>query len=159
MKPKVAAKTGKTGPAKPFWRRKALRDLSRAEWELLCARCGRCCVLKYEDPDTLKILYTKWACRFLNLETCTCGCYRSRHKKMVECVDLYQCSRKVMAWLPPSCMYRLVAKGHDLPAWHPLKTGDPDSTRKAGMSVAGHVIPEPGEEPDPDSASSSVQRR
>ena len=147
MKAKAGAKGAMVAVDKPFWRRKSLAAMSRAEWESLCARCGRCCVLKYEDPDTLKILYTKWACHFLNLNTCRCRCYRSRHKRMTECIDLFQCSRKVMSWLPPSCMYRLVAKGHDLPAWHPLKTGDSESTRKAGMSVAGHVISEPGEEP------------
>jgi len=147
VKRKGAASGREKGAAKPFWLSKAIMAMTRVEWESLCARCGRCCVLKYEDPKTLKILYTKWACRYLDLETCRCACYRNRKTKMPECIDLYQCSVKVRAWLPPSCAYRLVAKGHDLPSWHPLKTGDPDSAKKAGMSVLGHVIPEPGEEP------------
>ncbi len=126
-----------------FWHGKALDAMTRAEWESLCCGCGRCCVLKYEDPDTLVVDYTKWACRFLNLETCRCGCYRTRKKTIPECVDLFRSSAEVMKWLPPSCSYRLLAEGHDLPAWHPLLTGNPDSTRKAGMSVRGHVVREP----------------
>lgn len=128
-----------------FWKTKALSEMTREEWDALCAGCGRCCVIKYENPDTLEIRYTKWACRFLNLDTCRCTCYRSRTKRMLECVDLYRASERVMSWLPSSCAYRLLAKGYDLPDWHPLLTGDPDSTCKAGMSVRGHVVPEPKE--------------
>ncbi len=134
------------GRREKFWKRKALDQLTRAEWESLCAGCGRCCVIKYEDPDTLKVDYTKWACRFLNLETCRCTCYRNRKKRMPECVDLYKGFPEVVKWLPASCAYRLLADGYDLPAWHPLITGDPDSTCRAGMSVRGHVIPEPDDD-------------
>ena len=44
--------------------------------------------------------------------------------------------------MPQSCAYRLLHEGKPLPAWHPLVSGDPDSTNKAGMSVAGRVFPE-----------------
>ena len=130
-------------PRVKFWRNKTLEEMTRAEWESLCCGCGRCCVLKYEDPDTLKVDYTKWACRFLNLETCRCACYRTRRKSMPDCVDLFRCFPEVKQWLPASCSYRLLVEGHDLPPWHPLRTGNPDSTRKAGMSVRGHVVREP----------------
>jgi uncharacterized cysteine cluster protein YcgN (CxxCxxCC family) len=56
---------------------------------------------------------------------------------------LYESFATAKKWLPASCSYRLLAEGHDLPAWHPLLTGNPESTRNAGMSVLGHVIPEP----------------
>ena len=127
----------------PFWKRKVLGVMTRAEWESLCDGCGRCCVIKYEDPDSLKLYYTKWACRHLNLKTCRCACYRDRKKRMPECVDLFRCMPETLAWLPASCSYRLLTEGHDLPAWHPLVTGKASSTCRAGMSVRGHVIPEP----------------
>ena len=137
-------KTGVNSVAKPpFWKQKSLAAMTRAEWESLCDGCGRCCVIKYEDPDTLKIDYTKWACRHLDLKTCRCVCYRNRKKRMPECIDLYHCTPEVLAWLPSSCSYRLLTEGYDLPAWHPLVTGKAGSTCKAGMSVRGHVIPEP----------------
>lgn len=120
--------------------------MTRAEWEALCAGCGRCCVLKYEDPETLKVAYTRVACRRLNIKTCRCTCYRNRTKRVPECLDLFRCEPKVLQWLPRSCAYRLLADGHDLPAWHPLVSGDPDSVWKAGMSVRGHVIKEDDQE-------------
>lgn len=116
--------------------------MTRAEWESLCDGCGRCCVLKLEDPTTLAVEYTKVACRYLDLETCRCTCYAGRHTKVPECLDLYRCKPEVMRWLPDSCAYRLLAEGYDLPPWHPLVTGRPGSTREAGMSVAGHVMSE-----------------
>jgi uncharacterized cysteine cluster protein YcgN (CxxCxxCC family) len=45
-------------------------------------------------------------------------------------------------WMPTSCAYRLLHEGHALPEWHPLLTGDPESTHKAGMSVRGWTVPE-----------------
>jgi len=45
-------------------------------------------------------------------------------------------------WLPETCGYRRVAAGKDLPDWHPLVTGDPKSTVKAGMTVRKWAISE-----------------
>jgi uncharacterized cysteine cluster protein YcgN (CxxCxxCC family) len=126
----------------PFWQRKSLGEMTRREWEMLCAGCGRCCVLKLEDPRTLKVDYTNIACRFLDMETCRCTCYHGRKKTMPECLDLFHCEPEVYTWLPSSCAYRLLAEGHPLPAWHPLVSGDRHSTGKAGMSVRGHVVSE-----------------
>ena len=43
---------------KEFWKKKKLNELSKEEWEALCDRCGKCCVIKLEDIDTSKIYYT-----------------------------------------------------------------------------------------------------
>ena len=49
---------------------------------------------------------------------------------------------KIAYWMPRTCAYRLLYEGKNLPAWHPLLTGDPESTHKAGISVRGWTVSE-----------------
>ena len=59
---------------------------------------------------------------------------------MPDCLLLTPRNVARLDWLPSSCAYRLLAAGRDLPPWHPLVTGDPDSTCRAGMTVAGFAV-------------------
>ena len=116
---------------------------TRRAWEALCDRCGLCCVHKQLDRKAGVLYYTTTACRLLDPATCRCKHYARRRQRVRECVDLYALRSERLTWLPPSCAYRRLAEGKGLPAWHPLLTGDPDSTRKAGMSARDRVVPEP----------------
>ena len=127
------------GSAAPFWRTKSLAAMSPAEWESLCDGCGRCCLVKLEDEDTGAIAYTDVACRLLDAATCRCSDYENRSAKVADCVRLTPEAVSGLTWLPPTCAYRLVAEGQDLPAWHPLVSGDPASVAAAGIAVAGRV--------------------
>ena len=49
---------------------------------------------------------------------------------------------KIAYWLPATCAYKLLWEDKTLPDWHPLVTGDPESTHKAGKSVRGKTVPE-----------------
>ena len=41
-------------------------------------------------------------------------------------------------------LHRILAEGGSLPTWHPLRTGDPESVVRAGVSVRGRVVAEEG---------------
>jgi uncharacterized cysteine cluster protein YcgN (CxxCxxCC family) len=123
----------------PFWRRKKLAQMTRAEWESLCDGCGRCCLNKLEDIDTGDTVFTDVGCRLLDTQACRCRDYARRREKVSDCVKLTPRNVKRIPWLPPTCAYRLLAQGRDLYWWHPLVSGDPDTVHAAGVSVRGRV--------------------
>ncbi|WP_374307738.1 YcgN family cysteine cluster protein [Methylocella sp.] len=128
-----------SAPDAPFWRRKTLEEMTEAEWESLCDGCGRCCLVKLEDEDTGEIHFTDVACRLFDAAACRCADYARRRRRVRDCVKLDPAQARALSWLPPTCAYRLVGAGADLPAWHPLVSGSPDSVHEAGISVRGRV--------------------
>ncbi|MEA3017393.1 MAG: uncharacterized protein QOI38_2115 [Sphingomonadales bacterium] len=126
---------------RPFWE-KPLEALDRGEWEALCDGCGKCCLHKIEDEVTGEIQPTNVACRLLDRESCRCSSYRTRRAFVPDCVRLTAATVDRYQWLPGTCAYRLRAEGKPLPEWHPLRTGDPESVHKAGMSVRGWTVSE-----------------
>lgn len=124
------------------WWEKPLQEMSRREWEALCDGCGRCCLHKLEDCDTGRIYYTRVACRLLDLDRCRCKDYSRRRTRVDDCVTLDPETLGDAAWLPKTCAYRRLAEGRSLAWWHPLVSGDPETVRRAGISVSGRVLPE-----------------
>ena len=116
--------------------------MSPDEWESLCDGCARCCLAKLEDEDTGEIAYTNVACRLLDMGSCQCTRYPERSRYVPDCITLTPDNVDRLPWMPSTCAYRLVAEGKDLPAWHPLVSGDPQSVHWAGISVRGRVVPE-----------------
>ncbi len=134
-----------TTPLRPgFWRDTPLADMTQAEWEAVCDGCGKCCLHKLEDADTGHIVHTEVACRYLDVRTCTCTEYERRGTVNPECVQLTPDEAATLRWLPPTCAYRLLARGEPLPWWHPLVAGDEQAVHRAGASVCGHGMAEPG---------------
>ena len=134
----------------PFWRRKAMREMTQAEWESLCDGCGRCCLNKLQEEGSDRTFYTNVGCRLLDPDTCRCTDYKHRAEKVSDCVQLTPRNINRISWLPPTCGYRLVADGKDLYWWHPLVSGDPETVHQAGVSVRGKVADSEANVPDKD---------
>ena len=124
----------------PFWKRKSLPEMDGDEWESLCDGCALCCMQKVEDEDSGEVYYTDVACTLLKLDTCRCSDYGARTKRVADCLVLTADNQAAFQWLPTTCAYRCLAEGRDLPDWHPLLTGDPDSVHEAGISIKGKAV-------------------
>jgi uncharacterized cysteine cluster protein YcgN (CxxCxxCC family) len=129
-------------PAQPFWLTKTLAEMSTPEWESLCDGCGKCCLHKIEDEDTEEILYTRIACRQLDLDAIRCSDYAGRFKAVPECLNVRELPAENYHWLPRTCAYRLISQSQPLPDWHPLMSADPDSVVNADISIIRWVVSE-----------------
>lgn len=131
-----------------FWEGKTLDQLTPSQWEALCDGCGRCCLQKLKNPTTGRVYYTWVACFLLDTKTCRCTDYNLRHILVPDCLKLKPDNILKLRWLPRTCAYRRIAQGLDLPEWHPLITGDPESVHRAGMSVRDRAVSEADVHPD-----------
>ena len=127
-------------PPTPFWKEKKLTELSQKEWESLCDGCAKCCLYRLEDEDTRQIYFTNVHCRLLDTQTGRCTDYTNRSARVPDCVTITPAVLADPYWLPRSCAYRLLAEGRELPAWHPLLSGDPLTVVRAGQRVCGRTI-------------------
>jgi uncharacterized cysteine cluster protein YcgN (CxxCxxCC family) len=139
MSPRIP-KPASDAETPPFWRRKRLSQMTRAEWESLCDGCGRCCLNKLEDIDTGATYFTNVACKLFDAKACRCKDYARRKQKVPDCVKLTPRNVRRIVWLPPTCAYRLVAEGRDLYWWHHLKSGSRQTVHEAGVSVRGRDV-------------------
>ncbi len=126
----------------PFWKRKTLGQLDAEEWESLCDGCGLCCLQKLEDEEEGGVYYTRIACRLLDLETCRCRDYVNRRQSVPDCIQLTPAQAGAFQWLPPTCAYRRLAEGQDLPLWHPLVCGDPQAVHRERISQSERMLSE-----------------
>ncbi|MEZ0582407.1 YcgN family cysteine cluster protein [Erwinia sp. STN24] len=119
----------------PFWQQKTLEQMSDEEWESLCDGCGQCCLNKLQDADTDEIYFTNVACNQLNIKTCQCRNYERRFELEEDCIKLTRDNLPTFSWLPPSCAYRVLAEGKNLPVWHPLRSGSKAAMHAVRISV------------------------
>ncbi len=133
----------RSGLRPKFWETVRPDRMTQKEWEALCDGCGKCCLNKLEDEDTGEVALTRIACRLLDDASCHCSQYDIRHQFVPECIVLSPKNLDQHAyWMPQTCAYRLIWQGKPLFDWHPLITGDPDSTHRAGVSMRGRTLPE-----------------
>ncbi|HEX6861033.1 MAG TPA: YcgN family cysteine cluster protein [Caulobacteraceae bacterium] len=127
---------------RPFWQVKRLEEMTVREWESLCDGCGQCCLVRFEDEESGEVVPTRVHCRLFDASACRCSDYENRKKHVPDYIKLTPWNIEDLMWMPASCAYRRLHEGKDLPAWHPLVTGDPESTHKAGVSIRGQTVSE-----------------
>ncbi|MEN8176667.1 MAG: YcgN family cysteine cluster protein [Pseudomonadota bacterium] len=123
-----------------FWKKARLEQLTAEEWEALCDGCAKCCLHRLEDDSTREIWFTNVHCRLLDTDSCRCTDYPNRSTRVPDCVTLTPAELEDPYWLPQTCAYRLLAEGKDLPRWHPLVSGDPESVNKSRQRICGRTV-------------------
>ncbi|MEM7193997.1 MAG: YcgN family cysteine cluster protein [Pseudomonadota bacterium] len=98
-----------------------LLELNSEQWEDLCDRCGRCCLVKLEDEDTGTLHYTNVACEFLDTDSCSCKDYKNRMRVQPGCIRLSPTRLDLMDIMPTTCAYRRLHEGRPLHAPQNLK--------------------------------------
>ena len=128
--------------AAPFWERKSLAEMTDAEWESLCDGCGQCCMVLLIDDEDNSVWETTVACDLYDCGKRRCTDYANRHVRTPDCVRLTPENAGALEWMPETCAYRRLARGQNLPDWHPLRTGDPASTAAAGVATPPRLVRE-----------------
>jgi hypothetical protein len=126
----------------PFWETKKLHEMTEAEWESLCDGCGLCCLVRFEDEETLEVIPTRVHCQLFDPAVCRCSDYENRKATVPDCIKLTPFNVEALEWMPKSCAYRRLHEGRGLAWWHPLVSGDPETVHTAGVSVRGETISE-----------------
>ncbi len=132
----------KSGMADRFWETKRLDEMTDAEWESLCDGCGKCCLVLLVDEETGGVFETDVACRLYDPEARRCGDYANRLARVPDCVRVTPENAGALHWMPRTCAYGRLARGEGLPDWHPLLTGDPKSTARAGAAASKNLLSE-----------------
>ncbi len=109
-------------------------------WERLCDGCAQCCLHKLYDPANGTFYLTMIACRYLDLESCSCTIYSERHQLVKNCLVITPETISQIGWLPDTCAYKLIFNGHGLPPWHPLLNGNRDLVHRKGISIKNYAI-------------------
>ena len=125
-----------------FWETKNLIDMNKNEWESLCDKCGKCCVIKLEDFDTQEVHYTNVSCKLLCEKSASCKDYENRKSIVPDCIILSPDNLKDLKWMPETCAYKLLNEGKNLPYWHPLLSGNDKEIVNSGNSVKNRVTNE-----------------
>lgn len=126
----------------PFWKTKTLSEMNPQEWESICDGCGLCCLVRFEDEDTGKVIPTRVHCKLFDTLKCTCTDYANRKEQVPDCIKLTPNNIETLEWMPKSCGYRRLHEGRDLAWWHPLVSGSSETVHQAGVSVRRQTVSE-----------------
>lgn len=119
------------------------KKLSPDEWEKICRRCGRCCLIKLENADTGELYYTNIVCRYYDCENNVCKVYDKRCELVPECLKLTAENVDKLPWMPKVCAYRkLFDESYMEQPLRPLKGQVVSETEVKEDELEDHIIAE-----------------
>lgn len=83
-----------------------MKKYTQNEWENICRRCGKCCLIKLEDEDSGEVYYTNVVCRYFDEEKMCCSVYDKRCELVPSCLKLSPQNVDKLPWMPKTCAYR-----------------------------------------------------
>lgn len=87
-------------------------NLTDEQWEALCDRCCKCCLVTLQDDDTGNIYHTNILCRHCDITYKQCKVYANRLVSVPECLKLTPENIDKLPWLPKTCAYRQLFDKH-----------------------------------------------
>lgn len=88
-----------------------------------------------EETTSGRLYETNVACKLFDVAKRRCTNYAQRQKLVKDCVKLSPGNAASLSWMPETCAYRRLARGEELPDWHPLRTGASKSVEEAGVAI------------------------
>lgn len=123
-----------------FWEEKTLFEMSSEEWESVCDGCAKCCLTQLQDEETEELVFTDVACNLLDDQSCRCTDYKNRSSRVPTCMTMDAGNVEQAAeFAPPTCSYRLLLEGQELPSWHHLNSNSDQTVHQQGQSVRHRV--------------------
>ncbi len=83
-----------------------LKKIPVDEWEAICDRCGKCCMITLEDEETGEMYHTNVLCQYYDLDNQICTVYDKRCVLVPNCVKLTPDNVDKLAFMPKTCAYR-----------------------------------------------------
>ncbi|MBQ9270803.1 MAG: YcgN family cysteine cluster protein [Alphaproteobacteria bacterium] len=80
--------------------------ISESEWEAICDRCGKCCLMTLEDEDSGDMYHTNILCRYYDIENRLCTVYEKRCTLVPNCLKLTPENVDKLPFMPKTCAYR-----------------------------------------------------
>jgi hypothetical protein len=86
--------------------KRAWDNLSEEEWENICDRCGKCCLVSLQDIDSGEIYHTNILCQYYDIENKLCSVYDKRCQLVPNCLKLNKNNVDKLPFMPKTCAYR-----------------------------------------------------
>ena len=126
----------------PFWRSKALAEMTEAEWESLCDGCGRCCLGQARGRRQRRHRLHQRRVPPARPKGVPVQALRQAHRDRRRLRGAHRRDPAVAVVAAADLRLPAVDEGDDLYWWHPLVSGDPDTVHAAGISVRGRTVGE-----------------